>query len=255
MKAFHFFGFVVLPLVSGTLSAQVHVQEQSWFSVNATVKLSNRWGFMADAHQRRTNFLANSSFHLLRAGGIYWIKPNLSIAAGYASLWLAPVTPGWKTYSQENRIYQQAQMPFRWRKVQLVQRLRTEQRWTQRLVQDSRAGTRRFTGRYRYLLSATIPIFSNARYPKLVLADELLLRSGREAVGVFDQNRWFVGLRQAINNHWSFDLGYMQVYQQRLSGGQYDRNHTLRWFWYYSFAAQPHARQHHQHHHAVDQGE
>ena len=235
--------------------SQTQVQEQSWFSINATGKLSKRFGIMADWHHRRSDFLANTNFHLLRAGAVYWFKPTHTVAAGYASLWLAPAVPGWKTYSQENRIYQQAQIQSRWGKVQWVQRVRLEQRWVQRIARDEWTGTRRFTGRYRYLISATIPIWKNASLPKLTLADELLLRSGKEAQGAFDQNRWFVGIRQTINKHWSFDLGYMQVYQQRLSGGQYDRNHTLRWFWYYSFAAKPHAHHHHQHHHPVDQGE
>ena len=252
MKSIGIWISVALLVGSTRLTAQVNVQEQSWFSVNATVKLSSRWGFMVDGHHRRTNFLAHTSFHFLRFGGVHWINPTTSVAAGYASLWLAPATPGWKTFSQENRIYQQAQVQHRWGGMQLLHRLRTEQRWTQRIVQDTRTGSRRFTGRYRYLLSATIPIWSDPKLPRLVLADELLLRSGREAHGAFDQNRWFVGIRQTVNKHWSFDLGYMQVYQQRLSGGQYDRNHTLRWFWYYAFAAKPHV----QHaHHPVDQGE
>lgn len=234
------------------LAAQVRVQDQAWVSINATAKLSKHWGVMADWHQRRTNFLDHTSFHFLRVGGVYWLKPTSSVAFGYASLWLAPTTPGWKTYSQENRIYQQAQIQQRWGKVQVLQRLRTEQRWTQRIQQDERTGTRRFTGRYRYLLALTIPIWKNPVLPKLAVANELLLRSGREAQGAFDQNRWFVGIRQTVSKRWSFDLGYMQVYQQRLSGGQYDRNHTLRWFWYYAFAKKAHQVEHH---HTIDSGE
>ena len=41
-------------------------------------------------------------------------------------------------------------------------------------------------------------------------------------------------MKQTLSRSWSFDLGYMLVYQQKASGYQYDLNHTLRWFFYFS---------------------
>ena len=37
-----------------------------------------------------------------------------------------------------------------------------------------------------------------------------------------------------INEQTQFDLGYMLVYQQKASGYEYDLNHTLRWFFYFT---------------------
>jgi hypothetical protein len=71
--------------------------------------------------------------------------------------------------------------------------------------------------------------------PSLVLADEVLLNFGREVVyNTMDQNRIFVGIKQNLNPQLSFDFGYMNVYQQRSSGYQYDMNHTIRLFFYYN---------------------
>ena len=42
------------------------------------------------------------------------------------------------------------------------------------------------------------------------------------------------GVKVALSRNWSFDLGYMQVFQQQASGYQYDLNHTLRWFFYWT---------------------
>ena len=50
----------------------------------------------------------------------------------------------------------------------------------------------------------------------------------------FDQNRLFLSVKQRPFRSWSFDLGYMLVYQQKASGYQYDLNHTLRWFFYFT---------------------
>jgi hypothetical protein len=41
-------------------------------------------------------------------------------------------------------------------------------------------------------------------------------------------------VKVGISRAWSFDLGYMQVFQQKASGYQYDLNHTLRLFFYWT---------------------
>lgn len=50
----------------------------------------------------------------------------------------------------------------------------------------------------------------------------------------FDQNRSFAGIKKSLSLSWSFDFGYMPVYQQKSSGYQYDLNHTLRCFFYFA---------------------
>jgi hypothetical protein len=71
--------------------------------------------------------------------------------------------------------------------------------------------------------------------PSLVVADEILIHFGKEVVyNTFDQNRFFIGIKQNVSPKLSFDFGYMNVYQQKYSGYQYDSNHTLRLFFYYN---------------------
>jgi hypothetical protein len=62
-----------------------------------------------------------------------------------------------------------------------------------------------------------------------------LLNFGKDIVyNTMDQNRLFMGIRQNLNHHLSFDFGYMNVYQQKSTGYQYDMNHTIRLFFYYN---------------------
>jgi hypothetical protein len=83
------------------------------------------------------------------------------------------------------------------------------------------------------LISFNIPVFNKKTAPQLVLSDELLIHFGKEVVyNTFDQNRLFIGIRQSINPKLSYDFGYMNVYQEKYSGYQYDMNHTLRLFFY-----------------------
>jgi hypothetical protein len=213
---------------------EVNHQAQTWISINTELKFNEHWGTMNDVHIRRTDFAAKENFYFARTGITYALYPKLTVAAGYAHLWLASAKPEWSNFAEENRIYQQVLYSSKIGKVNVLQRIRNEQRWQDKMVNDEAVDTR-FTNRIRYLLSFTIPVFTNEKWPSLVIADEILMHFGKEVVyNSMDQNRFFVGIRQNINPKWSYDFGYMNVYQQKYSGYQYDSNHTLRLFFYFN---------------------
>ncbi len=215
-----FFIFIAFN-VKGQQSKEVNHQSQAWLSVNSTVKVVKKWGFMFDLHERRNNFLKDNSFHFIRAGLNYWLKDNIILTAGYGHMWLAPTKQGWKTFSNENRIYQQVQMTSKISRISVLQRLRNEQRWQQKMVNDKPSGDNKYTDRIRYLLSFTIPVSKNPQHPSLVVADELCVQFGKEVVyNTLDQNRIFLGIRQNITPKLSYDFGYMYVFQQKYSGNR-----------------------------------
>jgi hypothetical protein len=227
---------VLFPLFifgQGASKKEVNQQMQTWISLNTVTKFSEHWGVVADAHIRENGFFESNNFYFLRGGFSYIPNASVSLTAGYAHMWLAPTKDGWSTYADENRVYQQAQLLTKVGNVSVLQRLRNEQRWQEKIANDEPTGELRFTDRIRYLASFTIPIFSDKKMPSLVLSDELLIHFGKEVVyNTFDQNRLFVGIRQNINSKLSYDFGYMNVYQQKYTGYQYDMNHTIRLFFY-----------------------
>jgi hypothetical protein len=228
---------------------EVNQQLQTWVSLNTVTKFSDHWGIVADVHIRENGFFESNNFYFLRGGLSYMPNASVTLTGGYAHMWLAPSKDGWSTYADENRIYQQVQLNTKIGKVSVVQRLRNEQRWQEKMANDEPTGDWRFTDRVRYLASFTIPIFTNKKLPSLVLADELLIHFGKEVIyNTFDQNRIFIGIRQSINPKLSYDFGYMNVYQQKYSGYQYDMNHTMRLFFYMNSAVKhntPKAPEHH----------
>ena len=235
--------FILFPLVllSQTVKEkEVNNQFQTWVSLNSVTKFSPHWGVAADIHLRTNDFFQDNNFFFLRGGIAYIPNSKFSFTGGYAHMWLAPKNPTWSTFSDENRIYQQVQMNTKSGNVNILQRLRNEQRWQEIIVNDVATGKNRFSNRVRYLISTTIPIFKNKSAPSLVLSDELLIQFGKDIVyNTFDQNRFFVGIKQAINPKLSFDFGYMNVYQQKATGYQYDMNHTLRLFFYMNSSIAP----------------
>lgn len=211
----------------------INQQMQTWVSINTLTKFSNHWGIVADAHVRSNDIFKDNNFYFLRGGVSYIPNAVLSVVGGYAHMWLAPTNPDWDTYSNENRIYQQMQFNSKLGNVSVLQRIRNEQRWQEKIADDMPTGEIRFTNRVRYLLSFNIPVFTSKKAPSLVLSDEVLVQFGQEVVyNTFDQNRLFIGIKQTINPKLSFDFGYMNVYQQKYSGYEYDMNHTLRLFFY-----------------------
>ena len=233
-----FLPLLLLHLISYQSIAQsktVTDVSQSWTSLNSTIRISNHWGLVADAHLRRTNFLADPNFYFLRAGVQYWVNEHLSLTAGIGKMWVAPTTANWEHFAVENRLYQQVLLSNKLGRIGMLQRIRNEQRWIEKIANDQFTGAYKFSNRIRYLLAFNIPIFKNPKYPSLSLSDELMVQFGKEIVyNTFDQNRLFLGIRQPISKTLNFDLGYMLSYQQKASGYQYDRIHTLRCFFYYA---------------------
>lgn len=229
--------FLLLFLHSSLLaqrSREVQTQNHVWTSINSQIRLSERWGISADVHIRRTDFLQNNSFFLLRTGALYYANSQLTLGAGYAHMWLANQKDATELFSNENRLHQQVVLNQKLGTVQLNQRLRIEERWIQKVVNFIPVAATRFTVRYRYQLSMIVPVSSNKKIPALAFADELMLQTGKDIVyNNFDQNRVFAGIRQQVTPSLSFDFGYMHVWQQKLSGYQYSRNHTIRLFFYW----------------------
>ena len=219
---------------------QINDQWQSWFSVNSTIRTSPHWGFVGDFHVRRTDFLKSANFYFARAGAGYWLQDNLSFIAGYAHLWLSSTKDGKSIYLDENRTYQQISYGSNFRKLSILNRFRNEQRWRETLQGNGQPTTTTFSSRLRYLISLTHPVFKNPKLPQACLANEVLLQFGKPIVNnALDQFRLFGGIRQSLGRGWSYDFGYMMVYQQKATAYQYDRNHTLRLFFYYTHNKKP----------------
>lgn len=215
---------------------QVNDQSQSWFSLNSTFRLNSKWGLVGDVHVRRTNFMADPNFYFIRAGGGYWFNNGLNYIAGYAHMWLTSTKKKERIYVNEDRLYGQLAYSTTPGKLNLLHRFRHEHRWRESVVADSLPNKNAFSTRLRYLISLTYPVFKNPSLPQACLANELLVQFGKPIVNnTFDQLRLFAGIRQSLGKGWSYDFGYMMLYQQRASGYQYDRNHTLRLFFYYSW--------------------
>lgn len=213
---------------------QVTHYTQSWFSINSTFRFSNHWGMVADIHVRRDDFVMDDYFYFLRAGVGYWISGKYPVILGVAHLWLAP-PEGDSTWSNENRIYQQWSSVLKQDKVLILNRIRLEQRFIDHITNDEITGNKQFSVRLRYLTSFEFRVFSNPKIPSPVLSDEIHIQFGSGIVyNSFDQNRLFLGVKVPVSEKLNFDIGYMNVLQQKSTGYKYTMSHVFRIFIYYN---------------------
>lgn len=227
-----------LTLLSFTAAAQrtreVQRQNHFWTSINTQIRISNNVFLVGDLHVRRTDYLKHNNFYYTRLGAGYNITKNLSVSISAGHMWLANKTATTELFVNENRLVEQVQLVQPLGKVQLSQRLRIEQRWVQKVINNELSDQYRYSTRYRYQLALNIPVSNNKYVPAIALSDELMLQTGKDIVyNNFDQNRIFAGIKQQITPSLAFDFGYMRVFQQRLSGYQYNRNHTIRLFFHW----------------------
>lgn len=166
------------------------------------------FGVQGDAQHRNWDVLGDLEQLLLRSGAT-WRPGNgkSMLTLGYASITSGRFGPS-DAAQHENRIYQEALIPQRFRRVALRHRMRLEQRWVE--GQDFRA-------RVRYALFADVPLNRREITPGtfyLAFYNELFLNIGNDvgggrSVDTFDRNRVYGALGYAIGDRLRVQGGYM----------------------------------------------
>jgi len=217
-----------------TNSKEVMTHEQTWLSINGSLRFSERWGLMSDVHVRSENLFKVPVFNFYRIGAIYWLSGKYPVAMGYAHNALAP-KPGLSAWQKEERIFQQWSYSERREKTGRFTRIRTEERWREEIINDIKTGKSLLSFRFRVLTSFEFELVENKKLPRLVVSDEVLIQFGNNIVyNTFDQNRFFIGIKYFLTQNMSLDCGYMNVYQQQNNGYTYDMSHVFRLFFYYT---------------------
>lgn len=209
---------LVFFVIASKSFAQKTVQDQSvWFAYAGQYKVSQKWGYHAEAQFRLDNELEQSLQNLYRVGAIYYLPKNQSVTAGYALV--KTLNRSVDDYFSENRIWQQYQINKKWHseKNNMTHRFRLEQRWVDQigLVEDEvvKLATN-YQNRLRYLNRNLFQISkfnSDDKEVYGILQSEVFLNLGNNKVNskFFDQNRFLVGFGLNYENKTRFELGYM----------------------------------------------
>lgn len=215
---------------------QVDDRQQLWLGYFNQTRVSKNFGWWFDAHVRNMDY---THLHqtILRPGFTWFLNDNFRFTAGYAYIYNnAP--EGRKTDWQEHRPWQQLWWRTKYNGFSTTQWLRLEERYVEKVVNDSLTNDYVFSNRIRYNIFLQLPLKGKelkAKVPYFVVQDEVFINAGKNIVyNVFDQNRFFVGLGYYFTDHLHVQLGYMNLFQQRASGDEFYNNHCFRLFLFHS---------------------
>lgn len=112
-------------------------------------------------------------------------------------------------------------------KIQLSQRFQVDERFIRNASKTELLPGTTFNWRFRFRIQAEYNLWGkDNRYLKTILHEEILLNAGKKIVkNTFDQNRVYAALQYGFNEKIAIELGYLNSFQQRVSGVDfYDRD-------------------------------
>ncbi|MFT3826243.1 MAG: DUF2490 domain-containing protein [Chitinophagaceae bacterium] len=228
--------FCICLFCVGRVSAQKQVNNytHSWIGLLSTFRFGEHWGATGDLIIRREDFVKDPGYYFLRVGGGYWFNNSFSLTTAYSNLWLYRPELSNKSFTREQRFDVQLSLSRPVGRVSMLNRFRADSRWREQVENNQTTGAHNFSERIRYLYSLGIPVSTNPKVPVITFTNEVLLQFGKQIVyNPLDQLRVFTGIRQNIGKGWSYDFGYMLIYQQAAAGNVYNLNHTIRLLVYF----------------------
>jgi hypothetical protein len=219
----------------------IETLNQAWFGYFNQVRFSDKWGLWADLHLRTYEaFVHDFSQSFIRFGITYYITDSIKVTGGYAFVSEYPADSHKKVTQPEHRPWQQIQWQAWHGKKLMVQRLRLEERYRAKFLNDSTIGIGySFNFRFCYVIGYELPLNNKAVEPhglSLIVSDEVKINFGKEIVyNYFDQNRFFVGVKYQLTKQNYLQVGYMNQFQQLSAGNKYRNLNIVRLNYFQSF--------------------
>lgn len=168
-----------------------------------------QWGINGEIQYTGYEVSSDLNWFLVRAGVTYALKDSgVKFALGYGHATFGEIGPG-DSKVNENRIYQQMNLPSTLLGLKFLNRFRYEQRFFNGF----------FRSRIRYGLFVNVPISNKqiedktlyiALYNEFFVNGERRLNNGTE-VTFFDQNRTYAALGYAFKSNFKIQLGAMRL--------------------------------------------
>jgi hypothetical protein len=224
------FLFFVLA-AGGTVSAQRVVNHQALYWIRYQNQLTfspiiywnnefdNRRFFDPDVQNQ---FIIHSHLHY---------KKNMwDVGAGLTASWAYAQKPeqGYDRTVNEMRAVQEVSHELPMGKISFQNRIRLDHRFFQEDQEKSVFEESMYVFRFRYRAQVKIPVKKNNKGLTTIgirLADEIMLNHTKNT---FDQNRIYVTGDFYLTDNFTFELGYIYIYQQRFGQDEFFERHVAR---------------------------
>ena len=181
----------------------------SWNIINITMKLDSKWTVFGESQLRSLSFYDEFHYYEIKTGFSYKIKPNFSITTGIGSYNTFSEGGNFEQPMQNKEIRTWAQInlknPFDY--IIFEHRYRAEQRFT----------SNGYRNRFRYRLSAIIPLSGKKIEPKsfYLSAWNEIFFTDKEPF--FERNRLFVGGGYEFTENLAIQTGYIYQFDYKIN--------------------------------------
>ncbi|HUS03867.1 MAG TPA: DUF2490 domain-containing protein [Chitinophagaceae bacterium] len=208
---------IFITLFIPAVSQGQHTTEHTnmlWEGYYNAIRFNKTWSLVSDAQVRTRNWTEKWSQLLIRSGLSYSFNDHVAVTAGFAFFKNAQYTDKQVLLKNEWRPWQEFSYQTKFKKVGFIQRLRTEQRFLQQVVNNAKTQDYECILRVRYRFDWQIPLKRN-NY-KLLFGNEILVNPLYiNTTRFFDQNRTFAGLQFKLVSNTSLQFQYLKIFQWR----------------------------------------
>lgn len=227
--------FLLLVLFCTDVYAQKSTTDQKlvWYGLFTTIEFNEKWYFQNEFQERHfVNPTAQHQFvvrsHIHRVLG----KSGWETSAGMCLFLQNPNDPNATVKLTVPELRPHIEFAYRQKinKITLDHRYRVEARFFHNTNQNRTEledGYDFGNYRFRYRLQATIPLLKVAenRALKFKISDEIHINAGSKiSKNVYEQNRLYSGINYDLLPNLSFEVGYLNWFQQRPNGDFYNRD-------------------------------
>lgn len=228
--------FLIFIFFSTFLFGQKNVENQQllWYGYYNKLQINKNWVLNSEVQER--HFYQPLVQHQLvfRTNLDRRILDDINVSLGFVVFLQSPNDPE----SESTLMVPELRTDFgfnakkKYKYFNVNQRFKVEARFFHQTENNELVGGYQFSNfRMRYQLGLDIPLIKKQDAEKLILKikDEVMFNFGKNIVkNVFDQNRIYIGLNYPMNKNLAFEAGYLNWFQQRLSGTDFYNRDIIR---------------------------
>lgn len=185
-----------------------------WAGYGSTIRFNKKWALVNDVQIRTKDWADKWLLYAVRAGLSYNINDHATVTAGLTLFEGAQYVGRDLFFRNEWRPWEELSYQLKLKKINLLQRLRTEQRFLQQVINNRKANIYQYIFRLRYRFEWQFPLTENTI--KLMAGNEILINPGYLNNSLFfDQNRTFAGINFKLSATTNLQCQYIKIFQWR----------------------------------------
>jgi len=226
------FKIISLVLFSYSVSGQdfqkvISRQSLAIVAYSSDLELSAKWSLSVDLQERIYMDPVRQSQMFFKTQLGFEPFKNFSFGNGFAYYLNSPGDPEFSSSLKvpEIRLNHDLGYSHNLRSIHLSHRYRMEERFIRKKLDESLIDGYRFLERISYMLSIECKLLNSKNHDHdvyLKLSDGVYVNTHKGIIlNSFDQNRFYAGLNYPLVKNLTIDMGYINLYQQRISGVAY----------------------------------